>query len=240
MLKLWALDTDELFARCVHKALTGELKSAVVYMGRLGSLRELRALPDSDLPDVLVAAETFYERLPQTERTLAGGASVIVTSLKPDFAAGFSGRGPRCAAMQKPFSAANFRILLAGIIGEREQECASEITREKLEQLTQYIDSHLDSDLSLAALAREVHYSPSYLSRAFKQQTGEVISAYVKSARIDRAKTLLSNTDYQVQEIAELVGMPKINTFGTVFKSATGLSPTQYRARTQRGNEINR
>ena len=66
---------------------------------------------------------------------------------------------------------------------------------------------------------------------AVKQQTGEALSAYVKSARIDRAKTLLANTDYQVQEIAELVGMPKINTFGTVFKSVTGLSPTQYRAR---------
>lgn len=231
MLKLWVLDTDELFARCVQKSLTGELKSSVVYMGRLGSLRELRALPESDMPDVLVAADTFYVRLSQNERALSGGTSVIVTSLKLDFAAGFSGRGPRCTAMQKPFSAANFRSLLASIIDEREQEYAGEITREKLEQLTRYIDSHLESDLCLDALAREVHYSPSYLSRAFKQQTGEALSAYVKSARIDRAKTLLANTDYQVQEIAELVGMPKINTFGTVFKSVTGLSPTQYRAR---------
>ena len=237
MLKLWVMDTDELFARCVHKALTGERKSAVAYMGRLGSLRELRARPESDLPDVLVVTEVFYERLSQTERALAGGTSVIVTSLKPDFVAGFSGRGSRCAAMQKPFSAANFRSLLAGIIAEREQEYAGEITREKLEQLTQYIDSHLDSDLSLATLACEVHYSPSYLSCAFKQQTGETLSIYVKNARIDRAKTLLANTDYQVQEIAELVGMPKINTFGTVFKSITGLSPTQYRARALRENE---
>ena len=89
--------------------------------------------------------------------------------------------------------------------------------------------------MSLEALSREIHYSSSYLSRTFKRHTGGSLSAYIKKARIERAKLLLANTDYQVQEIAEKVGMPKINTFGTVFKSETGFSPTQYRVRAAGG-----
>lgn len=235
MLKLWVLDADELYARCVEKSLTGELRTAVTYMGRMGSLRELKGLPGADFPDILIASESFYSHLPVAGRALSGDTDVLVTGFGERFIENFSPVNRRCAPLAKPFDAAALRSALGGILSARGSEDASEQSREKLESIERYIAAHLDADLSLEALSREIHYSSSYLSRTFKRHTGGSLSAYIKKARIERAKLLLANTDYQVQEIAEKVGMPKINTFGTVFKSETGFSPTQYRVRAAGG-----
>lgn len=233
MLKLWVLDVDELYARCVEKSLTGELRSAMIYMGRLGSLRELKGISGTDFPDILIASESFYVRLPVTGRTLSGDVDVLVTGFGACFIENFISVNRRCVPLTKPFDATALRSALSRILTAREKEDASELARKKIDRIERYISEHLDADLSLEALSHEIHYSPSYLSRTFKQHTGESLSTYVKKARLERAKLLLANTDYQVQEIAEKVGMPKTNTFGIVFKSETGLSPTQYRVRAQ-------
>ena len=229
MLKLWVLDTDELYARCIEKSLTGKLRTAVTYMGRLGSLRELKAMSDADFPDILIVAECFYLRLPVMEHILSGSVDLLVTGMGEQFVERFAPANRHCNPLAKPFNTSMLYSALARILAARDRAAASELACEKLDRIERYISEHLDADLSLEVLAREIHYSPSYLSRTFKLHTGGSLSSYVKKARIERAKLLLANTDYQVQEIAKKVGMPKINTFGTVFKSETGLSPTQYR-----------
>ncbi|WP_416387393.1 helix-turn-helix domain-containing protein [Claveliimonas bilis] len=50
--------------------------------------------------------------------------------------------------------------------------------------------------------------------------------------RIERAKILLSSTKYQVQKIAEKIGIEKPNSFRQAFKHATGMSPSQFRRKT--------
>ncbi len=91
------------------------------------------------------------------------------------------------------------------------------------------IESNLANDLSLAALAKAHSISPAYLSGIFKKETGETLTEFVNSKRIDYAKTLLKNTNLQVQTIAQHCGILDIHYFCRVFKKFTGKTPKEYR-----------
>ncbi len=92
-----------------------------------------------------------------------------------------------------------------------------------------YIEAHLDEELTLEELAKEVGYSEYHLSRKFKEETGRNIRDYIKNARIERAKLLLSATDLSIREIAEQLCFCAPSHFARVFREVTGQLPQQYR-----------
>lgn len=95
--------------------------------------------------------------------------------------------------------------------------------------VTAYIDSHFRQSLSLQELADLVHFSPSYLSRIFHQETGLTIKAYVNERRLCYAMNLLRNTELSIQEIAAECGFSTPSHFNRVFKQHTGGSPLEFR-----------
>lgn len=92
-----------------------------------------------------------------------------------------------------------------------------------------YIAQNYSGDLSLDTLAGSVYLSPSYLSRLFKRETGENLSAYVQNVRIEEAKMLLRTTTLKTYEVAERVGIPDPVYFSRIFKKITGAKPKDYR-----------
>lgn len=100
---------------------------------------------------------------------------------------------------------------------------------QQIRSCTAYIETHLDEDLSLEALAHEIGYSPYHLSRKFKAETGETIRDYIKYARIERAKLLLETTDQNIREIAEQLRFCAPGHFARTFREVTGQLPQQYR-----------
>lgn len=95
--------------------------------------------------------------------------------------------------------------------------------------LHQYIAGHISQDLSINALARQVYLNPVYLSRAYKQATGENLSEYVLSRRLEKAKQLLQQPEKKVAEIGVEVGFDSAAHFSRTFKKYTGLSPQEFR-----------
>lgn len=95
--------------------------------------------------------------------------------------------------------------------------------------LHQYIAVHLSEDLSVNALAEKVYLNPVYLSRAYKQATGEKLSEYILVRRLERAKQLLQQPEKKISEIGYLIGLDSAAHFSRVFKKYTGLSPQEYR-----------
>lgn len=65
--------------------------------------------------------------------------------------------------------------------------------------------------------------------RCFKDFTGSSPQAYLTDMRIEQAKDLLSNTSFQIAEIAELVGYSDPLYFSRIFKKKTGYSPNEYK-----------
>lgn len=55
------------------------------------------------------------------------------------------------------------------------------------------------------------------------------MAKYLNNIRIRKAKELLRTTDLQIQEIADQVGYFDSKYFSRQFKTATGMTPAQYR-----------
>lgn len=83
-----------------------------------------------------------------------------------------------------------------------------------------------------------VFLSPGYLSLIFKQSTGDTVSHYIISQRIDEAKRLLETTNMKVNQICEKVGIDNVSYFGQRFKMFYGMSPSEYRKRKKSGGEV--
>ena len=100
---------------------------------------------------------------------------------------------------------------------------------QQIQSCAAYIEAHLDEELTLEKLAHEVGYSEYHLSRKFKEETGDNIRDYIKYARVERAKLLLSTSDLSISEIAEYLCFCAPGHFARVFREVTGLLPQQYR-----------
>lgn len=98
-----------------------------------------------------------------------------------------------------------------------------------LQRAIDYLQAHLAEDVSLAALAEELAFSPYHFARLFKQATGLAPHQYLIQQRIERAKVLLQTSELSILDIALAVGYTSQSHFTTLFKKLTGLTPTKYR-----------
>ncbi len=98
-----------------------------------------------------------------------------------------------------------------------------------------YIELHLEDDLSLEVLAQRAGYAPFYLSRKFKQAMNCTVGEYIRFARVERAKALLSYSDEPIRDIAARLRFCSTSHFSQVFREVTGMLPRQYRKQTQTG-----
>ena len=84
--------------------------------------------------------------------------------------------------------------------------------------------------LNLELVAGEMDLNSSYLSRAFKKETGQNFSDYLVTVRLEQAKKLLCATQMKTYEIARAVGFGDAHYFSQVFKKRCGTAPAEYRA----------
>lgn len=98
-----------------------------------------------------------------------------------------------------------------------------------VKQVMAYIHAHFAENITLDAIAEQVSLSPTYLCKLFKQIKGVNIIAYIQHVRIEKAKTLLLNTNYKVYELASLVGYEDAKYFSQIFKKMVGASPSDFR-----------
>jgi len=94
-----------------------------------------------------------------------------------------------------------------------------------------FIEKNYSSDISLEDAAELVNISPYYLSKLFKQETGENFIDYLTSVRIKKAKKLLSDPRNNVKDICYKVGYKDPNYFTRVFKKICGITPTEYKCK---------
>ncbi|MCZ8523505.1 MULTISPECIES: response regulator [Paenibacillus] len=101
--------------------------------------------------------------------------------------------------------------------------------RREVQRAMELIRRGLAEPITLGSIARDVGLSPSYLSRLFREEAGEPFNEYVTKVRIERAVELLQTAPLKVYEVAEQVGIPSYRYFSLLFRSRTGVSPTEYK-----------
>lgn len=99
----------------------------------------------------------------------------------------------------------------------------------RLRRTLDYIDAHLDDDLSVDALARECCLSAYHFTRMFSAAVGVPPHRYVARKRIEKAKRLLAEGELPLCEIAQVARFSNQASFTRAFTRATGLSPGRFR-----------
>lgn len=114
--------------------------------------------------------------------------------------------------------------------GNFEKEFDVPTAKEQLvQQSLDYIEEHFREMISVGVLSRELGTSVSYLSRIFKESTGETIIRTINSKKIEMAKEYLKRTDLKVYEVADILGFENVTYFSKFFKKHTGMSPKEYK-----------
>ncbi len=99
-----------------------------------------------------------------------------------------------------------------------------------------HIYEDLNADLSVKGLAGYVNLSESYLSKLFRQETGQTVKAYVTAAKMDTAQNLLKYSELSCPEISASLGYSSQSAFIYAFRKFTGLTPGKYREKYYAGN----
>ncbi|HWR39526.1 MAG TPA: response regulator [Patescibacteria group bacterium] len=107
-----------------------------------------------------------------------------------------------------------------------------------IEQVLLYLQQATPGRATLSEAARRVHLNPSYLSQLFKQQMNINFVDYVTEMRMKEARTLLTTSTMKIAEIVEQLGYCDISSFSNSFKKTVGCSPSEYRKKTTREQEV--
>lgn len=92
-----------------------------------------------------------------------------------------------------------------------------------------YLNEHLENDITEEELARYVNISMGSMLRQFKQAAAATPMGYLIELRIERAKQLLAASDDGIEKIARMCGFESSANFTVTFKRKTGLSPSEFR-----------
>lgn len=107
----------------------------------------------------------------------------------------------------------------------RASDKEGELTREILN----IIDRNLGKELDIDTVADTLGLDRSHISRVFAKVTGKTIKAYINEKRVAYACDLLSNSSFNISEIALLTGFEESNLFTKFFIYHTGTTPSDYR-----------
>lgn len=100
-----------------------------------------------------------------------------------------------------------------------------------IQSVKEYLRDHSCQDVKIDDIARLFFVSSKYLSRIFKQHTGDTIISYLQSIRVEDAIKMLAETNCSTRDISIEVGYNDVTFFYQVFKRLTGITPGEYRER---------
>ena len=101
----------------------------------------------------------------------------------------------------------------------------------KILSVYDYIDKHLNDDLTLDNLAKIANLSPNYLSHIFKQLNGVGLWDYIIAKRVEKAARMLcdSNSNRSILGVAIECGFNNTANFNKAFKKLKNITPSQLR-----------
>ncbi len=120
----------------------------------------------------------------------------------------------------------NFATILAPISKKTSRLCGS---------TKRYIDTHYQENITLDQLAEVCHVSKYHLAHAFTEEYGISPINYLISKRIAEAEHLLKTTDFSLNLISNTTGFSSSSYFAQIFRKQKGMSPTEFRKLSRKG-----
>lgn len=105
--------------------------------------------------------------------------------------------------------------------------------QQRVLRIVAQIETRLDAELSLAALAKQAHLSPFHFQRVFTDLVGESPALFVRRLRLERAARRLRDRDEPVRVVALHAGYSETAPFTRAFRTQFGCTPVELRASMQ-------
>lgn len=100
----------------------------------------------------------------------------------------------------------------------------------RMDEIKRYIQQNYQNpDLNVSMIADTFHMSLYYISRSFKQDTGEGMAEYIIGLRMEKAKEKLRTQSGPIAQVAQDCGFSSVNSFNRTFKKMVGMAPKQFR-----------
>jgi AraC family L-rhamnose operon regulatory protein RhaS len=115
------------------------------------------------------------------------------------------------------------------VCGETVHEETPTASEPAVRKLVEMLSSHCDQSWTLAQMADQCGIRRTRLNTVFQKLTGSTPMEYLGRLRMERAKTLLRETDIKIIDIAFECGFNSSQYFANTFKHATGMTPSEYR-----------
>lgn len=104
-----------------------------------------------------------------------------------------------------------------------------------LQRAAEYMRIHYAEGITAQQVAQFVGIDRTHFSKKFTNRYGLSPGKYIQRLKMDEARRLLTETDYKLSEIAQLVGYPDLFSFSKGFKKTYGLPPSRHRPRAGSG-----
>lgn len=95
--------------------------------------------------------------------------------------------------------------------------------------IKQYLEAHVDENISLGELAENMGYSVTHLCRIFKTYFGDSVKNHLTKLKIEKAMQKIELGQESLTKISDSLGFDGISYFSKTFKKVTGISPSEYR-----------
>lgn len=97
-----------------------------------------------------------------------------------------------------------------------------------VENIKKILEENIYCKIQLKDISKRLNYSETHLQNLFKQSIGMTIKQYYISLKINRAKELLSESNYTISQISETLNFENPHHFSQAFKKVTNMSPSAY------------
>lgn len=99
---------------------------------------------------------------------------------------------------------------------------------EKVQQATQYINNNINKNLSVDQIAKEVGTNVNKLQEGFKYMYNHTVNKYMQQVKLEAARELLGNSDFNISQIVHQIGLTNRSYFSKIFKERYGVSPKYF------------
>ena len=114
-----------------------------------------------------------------------------------------------------------------------ERLCHGKTPSKLVIDVANYVQHHLSDAIKTEDIAKALYMSRPYLSKKFKEETGENITDFILKEKTEEAKRLLRYSDKSLTAIGSYLGFSSAGHFSRVFKTYVGTSPSDYREKHQ-------
>lgn len=114
--------------------------------------------------------------------------------------------------------------------GKTEYGAKGAFSKEQLNSdIKTYISWHISEALTISDIAAYFEYNEKYLTTFFKKMNGIPLKQYILREKTEYAKSILTESNTTVSDVAYSIGFSDVHNFSNAFKKITGMAPGVYR-----------